>query len=308
MGVISEQNLGKVIVASDIHGNLRDYLQIQKRFASLRDQGKVDSLLFLGDLIHAYGDYEDRSAEILDDLIDSRDPDVQVIMGNHELGVLYHLNYFKPGFPEGLSFVERFEQSILGRRKKYIDFIREMPYAIRTPAGVTFTHAGPHLKFGMPHDNDEYKRLSEFSHDSFLRDLKEKFEPLLDEDGSPIQLDDSEFTPEIGEQFFDSGTGHYLWNLMFNADELKYDPYQYGMVVDRFLLALSKESAKQQFLVTGHLPAEDGYETLGGKLLRISSSYGAKDDANKMLALIDSGKTCESMDELISGLIPLYEG
>lgn len=307
MGVLTTIDEGVLMIASDLHGNREDYNQVRKRFNEMRDQGLVDKLVLLGDIIHAYPGYEDYSVEILDDLIDNPNPDVSSVMGNHELATLYHLRIFRAGAEGVLTFVEDFEKVIEGNRLKYIDFIRRMPYAIRTPGGVTIAHAGPPVKFSLHHYDNEFKKLSEFSHDKFLQQLKDEVGVVLDPSGQPIPRDDSVFLYPIGDRFLETGTGHYWWNLLFNADEFKFDDYQYAMILDRFFFEMSRDGDKQNYLVCGHLPAEEGYATLRGKLLRISTSMGAKDDAHKTLALIDAQHNYGSMDELVNALIPLYD-
>ena len=115
MGRIIDIDQGRLLIASDLHGNWEDYQAIKST------KGKDDILILGGDLVHGYPGYEDKSVQILDDLIDNPDPSVIALLGNHELMHVYHM---AKAVKNGHDFAGPLEEKIKGNRKKYVDFMR----------------------------------------------------------------------------------------------------------------------------------------------------------------------------------------
>ena len=76
---------GRVLVATDIHGNWKDYSQVLSRF----DNGEAETLVIIGDIVHPDTGVKDRSMKILDDLIsrgaNTQKSNIIVLMGNHDM-------------------------------------------------------------------------------------------------------------------------------------------------------------------------------------------------------------------------------
>ena len=218
---------GVLLVATDLQGNWEDYRAVRERFAALRAQGSVDKLVIAGDVIHRYDGGPDSSKEILDDLIDHPDPNVIVLLGNHELMHLYHLNMERNGF----RFVEALEERIAPNRARYADFLRELPYAVRTAAGVSITHTGANSPMAGIAENARYAHMVEgqdglrivrqINHAEVLRAVTRLTRIALEASyGRPLAADFfDDFTPQLGEQFLRTDLGAYLHDVFFNRNE-----------------------------------------------------------------------------------------
>ena len=80
---------GWLYVVSDLHGAWNPYTEYRTDFLRLHEQGRADAILFLGDLIHGYGEpEEDFSLDIVWDIIQLQEtlgPNrVIALLGNHE--------------------------------------------------------------------------------------------------------------------------------------------------------------------------------------------------------------------------------
>jgi hypothetical protein len=317
VGKIWDIPKGNILIATDIHGNWEDYQQIKHRFEDLYAKGHAQGLIFTGDLIHGYPGYEDKSIEILDDIITTRDPRVCALLGNHELAHIYHIDIAK----NGLNPVERLEDAFEERqldREKYIRYFKELPIVLRTAGGVTITHSGANAPMagyskpaynGLIH-NDQgltgFDFIHSLDHDVVLNEIKALTRQRLEEENG-FRLDQNyfdDFTPALGDTFLNSDIGAYLWDVLFNQNEHQYT-HQYPEVMNHYLQTMSR-GIEQKWIISGHLVAPNGYETLGPQL-RISSSYGAKDNEHKVMALIDASKEYASMRELTQELVRVYE-
>lgn len=300
---------GRLLVATDIQGNWEDYQAITHKFKRLQQEGKVDILVFAGDLIHGYPGYEDKSKEILDDLLGDSDPSVVCLLGNHELMHIYHLDVKKGD----LSFAKHLEDRIEAERERYVGLFKGMPYAIRTAGGVTINHTGANPPFGGMY-RPEYERPAQQSlrtlltldHDHFLAFLKERTKKHLEEEYGCV-LDPeffADFTPQLGETFMGVDVGAFLWDVFFNKNELQFKKAYEEVLLPRFLERMSTPEKPQQFLISGHIPVAEGYQVIGERQLRISSSYGAE-QGKKTLALVDVARKYTQMQELIDDLVAL---
>ena len=308
MGQIIDINDGRLLVATDIHGNWDDYQAIRAKFVEVKRQGNVDILVFDGDLIHGYEGYEDRSKDILDDLIDNPDPTVLTLLGNHEFMHIYHLDVSK----NGKSFTDVFEEEIKSDRERYVGFMRKMPYAIRTAGGVVINHTGANPPMAGIATERKYEHLAgpqafhimnKLEHDEILGNVHRVMSTIL-EDLYPRSLSVEffeEFNSEIGDVFDSTDIGAFLWDVFFNKNEQHYDEVTYSIMLTRFLKTMSLGDKPQQFVVSGHIEVPLGYEVIAGKQLRICSSYGA-DEGKKVLSLVDASRQYESVVQLIDDL------
>lgn len=308
MSQIIDMSKGNILVASDIQGNWEDYQRIRTMFLNLKNQGKTDILVLDGDLIHGYKGYEDRSVQILDDLISNADPSVICLMGNHELMHIYHMQVSK----NGQSFVEPFEDQIKHNREHYMNFIKSMPYAIRTAGGVLINHTGANIpmagysgeEYGQLARADGFRLINNLNHDKMLEQLKKATREVMEKQYGQKLADDffDDYSPEIGQIFMETDIGQYLWDVFFNKNEFEYKK-QYPVILDKFMQTMST-GLPQRFLISGHIEVPEGYAIISGKQLRICSSYGTR-EKNKVLALVDASREYSSINKLVADLQPL---
>ncbi len=303
----------RILVASDIQGNWEDYRTVKSRFEELKRQGKADVLVFDGDLVHGYNGYEDRSVDILGDLIDNPNPAVISLLGNHEFMHIYHKEVSKAGH----SFTEPLEEKIEHDREKYVGFMKQMPYAIRTAGGVLINHTGANPpmagfvgKKAYQHlvGSQGFQILNGLDHDKVLKQVTGLTRKILEQQYEHPLADDffENFTPQIGQVFAQIDIGAYLWDVFFNKNERQYGDETYTRMLTGFLETMSQGNKPQRFVVTGHIEVPDGYAVIDGKQLRICSSYGA-DEGKKVLSLVDASKPYESVDQLVDDLQPVYK-
>ncbi len=153
---------GRLIVVSDLHGNLKDY----ESYLKLWDENDSNfHILFTGDLIHSM-DYDDGSIEILDDVIEKskKYPNFHCLLGNHEEAHIINKDIFKNNenikedFENLVSFKKGYMEPSL---TNYIKFFKTMPFFARTANGLFISHAGPSRRIDSLKDfesifDDEY--------------------------------------------------------------------------------------------------------------------------------------------------------
>lgn len=144
--LIELPDYGRLIVVSDIHGNLDDY----NRYVKLWNENDPDfHIVFLGDLIHSEEE-DDKSIEILDDIMDKSDlSNFHTLLGNHEWAHIVNMDIYKYNeeltrkFEILVSFKKGFIEPSL---TNYIKFFKTMPYFLKTANGLFLSHSGPSNK------------------------------------------------------------------------------------------------------------------------------------------------------------------
>lgn len=279
---------GRLLVAADLHGNLRDFLSIVARFEGMGDDAH---LLFLGDLLHgpllppeqwptaAAGGgqpplrgrpYRDESPAILLglQLLAERCPGrVTALLGNHE-----HAHI---GGPRTAVFA-RDEAGSLEQRLGIensvwmASFLKTLPLWAIAPCGVLFSHAAPAA---------ELANLSELEAIDYRRYVAPKAEARS-----------RTKAPKPGE-----ATARLFGQLLW---EQALPPFK-----AQALLGV----AGAQVLVYGHAVIPTGYQTIGYEQLILSSSFAMEDEHKKVLAL-DLAATYTTVEDFRPGieLLPLY--
>lgn len=143
---------GRLIVVSDIHGNLEDY----QRYLNLWDENDPDfHIVFTGDLIHSIHE-NDGSIEILDDAIEKSEcSNFHTLLGNHEWAHIVNKNIYKlnkellADFNNLISYKKGHIEPTL---TQYIKYFKTMPYFIKTSNGIFISHSGPSKKVNNIHD------------------------------------------------------------------------------------------------------------------------------------------------------------
>lgn len=138
-------NHGRLIVVTDLHGNLDDY----NNYLDLWDESDMDfHIVFAGDLIHGIDSSTDGSVEILDDaMAKSKEfSNFHVLLGNHEWAHITNRSIYKLEksllceFKNLVSFKKGYIEPHL---TNYIRFFKTMPYFVKTDNGLFISHSGP---------------------------------------------------------------------------------------------------------------------------------------------------------------------
>lgn len=292
---------GKILAVTDLHGNLKDFEKVLSLFQNLREQGKATHLVFLGDLIHARKT-TDYSVEILDRLMEmgcnKPDGNLFALMGNHEMVHIYHVELWRGG----QSYTHAFEGAIQGKREKYIRFLMDMPFAVRSQGGVLLHHTGAGAIIGTKRHKEygvKFKFLRNWPHEQILDRLFHH--PHLE------GLHHTRtYLPMAGMWFRDSREGAFLWEFFMNKNEKQFGD-RYGRYLRQFLKYMFKDHpAEGTVVVTGHIPVPKGLEIVEGMQLRLSSSFGAESDAKKTVLLFDAEKKYENPIKLAEGCFRLF--
>lgn len=290
--MIRDISSGKLMIVSDLHGNGFDFRQVLKVYRQQKERGRVDYLVFLGDLIHAYpGKMKDESLEMIEELMDLKanqpESDVICLLGNHEFVHIYHIPLQKGP----LEFTSWFENRIRKNREAIIRFFMNMPLMLRTQGGVLINHTGASNIYGSDEKfNLDY--LKNFNH----------------QDGFKKHLENiKKYDPQIGSDFMHTEKGDYLWDILMNGNEKQFGD-QYYKYVDELLELTSSDRKNQPLnsLVCGHIAAEYGVELVGDKHVRVCTSAGALGDLEKKFLLIDASKKYQNAAELIEYSRDLY--
>lgn len=292
---------GKILAVTDLHGNLRDFEQVFKTFAMLEAEGKATHLVFLGDLIHARKT-TDYSVEILDRLMamgcNQPDSKVYALMGNHEMVHIYHVELWRGGE----SYTHAFEEAIKGKREKYIRFLMDMPFAIRSFGGVLLHHSGAGAILGTKRHKEydvRFKMLKNWPHEQILDGLFHH--PHL-EGLHHTRV----YLPMAGMWFREMKEGAFLWEFFMNKNERQFGD-RYPRYLRQFLKYMFKDHPRAgSVVVTGHIPVPGGLEVIDGLQLRLSSSFGAESDAKKTVLLFDAEKVYPNALKLAENCFRLY--
>lgn len=271
--IINLPDHGRLIVATDLQGCLRDYYRVVEVFQAARSIYKGDAhLLFTGDLIHGphldrdqwpdfLGEfYRDASAEVMEEFmgLSQRYPGrVHALLGNHE-----HAHVGGPHTAKfALDEVELLE-SIVGPEgaARLHEIIHTFALVARAPCGAVFTHGAPAAQIKSIRDIE-------------TADLSGK------QFGSPIDLLDD---PVIGK---------ILWARSAEPSAAK-----------KFLKAM-----EGTFCIFGHDVIPTGFECIGEEQMVVSTSFGVR-DAHKVYISLDLGAKYASVRDLRVGheILPLY--
>jgi serine/threonine-protein phosphatase PP1 catalytic subunit len=146
--LIELPDYGRLIVVTDLHGNLDDY----EAYLDLWDENDSDChIIFTGDLIHGLDMDTDGSVEIVEDAMakSRRYSNFHTLLGNHEWAHITHNEIYKSGedllmnFKNLIAFRKGFIEPSL---TEYIKFFKTMPYFAKTANGLFISHSGPSAK------------------------------------------------------------------------------------------------------------------------------------------------------------------
>jgi len=271
--VVTLPETGRLVVATDLQGNLDDWALVEQTFERYVREGVEPILVVTGDLVHGpelteeewpeyLGSfYRDASVELLARAkrLQERHPArVHYLLGNHE-----HAHVGGPivakFFPDE---AERLE-SMLGPQEAQSvrSWLREWPFvAVARRAGIVMLHAAPHVPITCVEDLDELP-----------------IEGVFDgEDGDPI----------IRER-----VAALFWSRTTSTER-----------AHAFLRAIDPDAT---VAIYGHDVARAGHAIDREPLLCISTSFGCY-DGDKLLLEWDLSKRAESARHVAeTGLKPL---
>jgi hypothetical protein len=240
---------GRLLAATDIQGNLRDFL----RMLALFEQAPEDTtLVFTGDLVHGpdahteqhWPDYlgtpyRDESPEVVRSLLEARaryPGRVHTLLGNHE--------HAHVGGPRTAKFHDDEAQVLEARMgpgpaEEMRGLFRQLPLVAVAPNGAVLLHAAPSARLSGPHE----------------------LEPVELEGYSHMGIDEFFHVPVLGAT---------LWSRMARPEQAR-----------AFLDALSGRIA-----IYGHDVVREGYERVGDEQLCVSTSFALFDE-NKVYVELD---------------------
>jgi hypothetical protein len=322
---------GVAMVVTDLHGAWEVYERLRDIFLRLRAQGEVDTLVLCGDLIHADDPKDDRSLDILLDVMrlhgELGSEGVVMLLGNHELPHIYSTTLARGN----LLFTPPFEAALAkldGKRGKphrsqVMDFLMNLPLYAATKAGVLLTHAGA---AGLLTKPENVRRLLEIDHRALLEDVDRS---LATHDLNAARslyekITGAPYDEEVKTLLAVRGAGDpryndllrgmvatntpefsLLWDTLMTQNEFATGRgmEHYLNVVQLFLIAVSKFSLHpQRVLVAGHMSAQGGYMLLGEQQLRLATYSHARPQSEGRYLLFDCGKPVHSVSELVPGL------
>jgi hypothetical protein len=314
---------GMAMVVTDLHGDGEAYARYRDCFLELRAHGRADYLILTGDLLHRTPPDPDDSLAMMRDVLRLRDElgeQLIYLMGNHEFPHRYAFtlqrgdDLLTPGF----------EWAMGEHRPHIMALLDELPFYVRTKAGVALAHAGapPDLTAEMG------ERLFDLSHTEVLAEtavsLPADFRPTLrrllgrQAGRSYDQLIHDYFAvtdpddPRYDDYLIGSVavTAHpdlqLLWDALFTKNEQQYGR-RYQRHVSTFLQTLSADwPYPQRALVCGHIDCAGGHTLVGRQQLRLASAKHAHPREAGRYLLFDVEQSVNSPAELLPKLASVF--
>jgi len=314
------------MVVTDLHGERDVYQRYQDRFVDLQAKGQADYLIFTGDLLHSDSPAQDDSLPIILDVLKLRtiyEDAVIYLCGNHELPHIYGF-----GLSKGTrEYTPAFEAALSGGacRSEVMELLVELPFFVRTAAGVSITHAGAADVMANANNAlkvlawDHQQKLSEA--DAFLATqnvdgLRRAYTRLSQTDSyddmathylAVTGLDDPRYD-DLLRGFILTANPDFqlLYSTLFTRCEQEYGLDEYAKILPLALQHLSIDYTSQQVLVAGHIAVKNGFQIILEKHLRLASgSHARPRDAGQYL-LFDTARPIEKAAELVIGLHTVY--
>jgi hypothetical protein len=317
-------NSGIVMVVTDLHGDWNAYQFFRDCFIGLHAKGKVDCLVFVGDLIHSESEkFPDQSVDIVLDILDLKSKFGEAIIylcGNHELPHIYSY-----GLAKGKTeYTPAFEKQMTQRnvRGEIVDLFYNLPFYIRTASGVCISHAGatPLISifqlamklFDWDHQTLITKartKLAEGDKNGLRRayaklSQAESYNDLAMKYLSVSEVNDPRYD-DLLLGFFSTSDNDFdlLYSALSTTCEQEFDLETYSTALTRLLEFISSEYSTQTILVSGHMAVQNGYQAVTKNQLRIASGIHAKPSETARYLLFDTAKPIGSIENLITGLI-----
>ena len=320
---------GMTMVVSDLHGDRDAFARYAGRFLQLHNRKRAQRLLFLGDLIHSDGpEGQDASLQIITDILRMRatlGPETVIaLLGNHEMPHLYGVLLRKGQY----EYTPRFEHALSasGRRAEILAFFEQMPFYVRTAAGIAFTHAGPDgnaiAQFEELRRFDHAAIRSEYGHVLSLNPKPDELRMLYAEAmGMPYEVlarhylavegpDDPRYDDLLRAFMISEHSREFevLWSALFTRCEKEMSPALYERILGKFLEILSMGApAPQRVLVTGHIEVTGGHQMVTPYHLRLASAKHATPREAGEYFLFDAAQSVESAEDLVDKLGSVFK-
>lgn len=282
---------GRLLVAADLHGNLRDFLAVAEAFERRYRKGEDLYLLFLGDLLHgpylpleqwkkdgksgsglSGRPYRDQSPAILlawSELLRRYPGRIFTLLGNHEHAHIGGPRTSLFARDEAMALEQRLgvEASLwLG------GFLKSLPLWALGKCGLLFSHAAPAAEVASESGHATLGELEELEAIDYRRYAPPRSASARSETAARL-------------------LGQLLWTSTM-------PPAQAQDVLRRVGASVA---------VYGHAVVPAGHQTIGGEQLILSTSFGME-DAKKRVLSIDLSASYSSVAALRSGqeILPLY--
>ncbi|OPX57345.1 MAG: Calcineurin-like phosphoesterase [Methanobacterium sp. PtaB.Bin024] len=142
---------GKILVITDLHGNLTDLEKYQRFWREYIYEGHY--VVLTGDVIHPVPGQKDNSLEVLEIVKqwDEEHANFNLLMGNHEFSHLSGMKLYKGGMEQREEFERQIQERYRNIRdywgrlkmKEYCEYFQNLPVAVKTSNQVFISHAGP---------------------------------------------------------------------------------------------------------------------------------------------------------------------
>jgi len=320
---------GVTMVVTDLHGDRDAFARYAGRFLQLHNRKRAHRLLLLGDLIHSDGpEDQDASLQIITDVMRMRatlGPEtVIVLLGKHEMPHLYGILLRKGQY----EYTPRFERALSasGRRDEVLAFFEQMPFYVRTTAGVSFTHAGPDgtaiAQFEELRRFDHAAIRSEYNDVLALNPKPDQLRSMYGEAmGMPYEVlarhylavngpDDPRYDDLLRAFMISEHSREFevLWSALFTRCEKELSPALYERILGKFLETLSAGAPEpQRVLVTGHIDVTGGHQLVTPRHLRLASAKHANPREAGEYLLFDADQPVESAEDLVSRLGTVFK-
>lgn len=316
---------GVAMLVTDLHGDWDLYRRYRDHFLRLYVQHKAQYLIFSGDLIHRESpEAEDGSLAMVLDVMKLQQnyPGVVILLcGNHEMVHIYHVLLSRGK----RQYTPAFEAALGENRESVMTFFKQLPFFVRTKAGVSITHAGAAALLTV---DDNVKRIFNFSHedvmartDELLRvqdlaQLRRGYTNFSDEDyDTQVQKtlavyrrDDARYN-DLLKGVYVTGDPDFelLWETLFTRCEKEYGERDYRIFLNALLVKLSQDFSPQNLLVTGHIPVRKGEKVIARRQLRIASGAHAAPATSAKYLLFDVEQPMGKMTKLRQNLRSIFE-
>jgi hypothetical protein len=316
---ILDLEAGRVMVVTDLHGDYAAFGRYRDRFLELRAQGRADIFLLAGDYLHSTTPQEvDYSLEIVLDLLRLREllgPQLVVLLGNHEFPHLYGITISKGS----LVYGPRFEKAMGAHRARILAFFDDLPFYVRTRAGVAVAHAGAceaattlaGLQGLRDYDHQaELNKVEAFLADQDRVSLRAGLGKLSNQSYAGLAADNLGVTDPADPRYDDVLRGilvtslspafQSVWEALFNKNEDEYGDLRYARILKAFLNNLSDGYVNQCALVTGHMAVVGGHQIVASRQLRLASWTHAHPAQAGEYLLFDAGVPVQGVEDLLT--------
>jgi len=307
------------MVVTDLHGDWDAYQRYRDRFLELYALGKVDCLIFTGDLIHPNTNEDsDHSLEIVLNVLELQQQYGDAIVylcGNHELPHIYGFGLSKGKREYTPPFEATLNES--GKRSLVANLFFTLPFFVRTRAGVSIAHAGAVPNFS---DFERTRILFEWDHALHLEEAKQQLTEMdiegmrrayakLSQADSYDQLarhylavtgmNDPRYDDLLIGLFATSSPVYQrLHAVLFTKCEREYGEQAYSRALEEMLKTLSTDYWPQKGLVAGHMTIPNGHQIVANRHLRLASGcHATPKEAGKYL-LFNAERQVEDVVDL----------